>query len=131
MNNLCYNYVVMMRNNIVPMILRKKGGFMSENEELKNEKKECGCEKRALVKFLLLVFASFIGTLIALCLYGASIKPQPPVPVMPPRFEAQAPQQNHPSGCNCKKHANVKQDVRPDRPDVKPPVKHPENIDRK
>ena len=106
---------------------------MSENEELKNEKKECGCEKRALVKFLLLVLASFIGALIALCLYGASIKPQPPVPVMPPRFEAQAPQA-HPSGCNCKKHGDFKQDVRPDRPerpDVEPPVKHPEKIERK
>ena len=99
---------------------------MSENEEIKNEKKECGCEKKALVKFLLIVLASFIGALIALCLYGASIKPHPPAPVVPPKFEAQAPQQNHNSGgCGCKKQADVKQDARPDRPDVKPPVKHP------
>ena len=105
---------------------------MSENEEIKDEKKECHCEKKALCKFLLIVLASFIGALIALCLYSAALKPQPqhPAPIMPPRFEAQAPQQ-HFGGCNCKHHGEFKQDARPDRQDVKPPVKHPEKIDKR
>lgn len=64
---------------------------MSENEEIKNEKHVCNCEKKELCRFLLTILGSFLGCLVALCLFSAVNKPQPPVPPMPPRFEAPAP----------------------------------------
>ena len=57
-------------------------------EEIKTEEKkecECGCDCKceALKKFLLMVLASFLGTLVALCLFTAAIKPKmPPMPQM-------------------------------------------------
>jgi len=46
-------------------------------EEL-NEEKRCNCDKKDLKRFLLTILGSFLGCLVALCLYGAAIKPQQP-----------------------------------------------------
>ena len=59
-------------------------GLKKENVE---ETKECNCDLcckcEALKKFLLLVLASFLGTLVALCLFSAVVKPKmPPMPLM-------------------------------------------------
>lgn len=56
-------------------------------EEIREEKHTCGCEKRELKRFLLTILGSFLGCLVALCLYGATIKPQPPIMPHPPRME--------------------------------------------
>jgi hypothetical protein len=61
-------------------------------EEIKTEivedKKECKCRKE-LKLFLLMILGSFLGCLVALTLFTASIKPQAPQPPMPPqRIEA-------------------------------------------
>lgn len=51
------------------------------SEEIKTEVKECKCLK----VFLLNVFASFLGCLIALCIYNAATRPQfPPIPMRCP-----------------------------------------------
>ena len=65
---------------------------MSENE-IRNEEKKCNCEKKELCRFLQTILGSFLGCLVALCLYGAAVKPQPPqpCPMFPPRFEAPRP----------------------------------------
>lgn len=61
-------------------------------EEIKQE--TCNCEKWSVgpefKQFLLMILASFLGCLIALCLYSAAIKPQKhcPCPPPPPRYEA-------------------------------------------
>lgn len=62
---------------------------MTEEMKTENveEKKECDCDCcckcEALKKFLLLVLASFLGTLVALCLFTAVVKPKlPPMPLM-------------------------------------------------
>jgi hypothetical protein len=62
-------------------------------EEIKNEvleeKKECKCRKE-LKMFLLTILGSFLGCLVALTLFTAAIKPQPPMPqqLPPQRIEA-------------------------------------------
>lgn len=58
---------------------------MSEEikEELRDEKK-CNCDKKELNRFLLTILGSFLGCLVALCLYGATVKPQPPQPAPMP-----------------------------------------------
>ena len=56
---------------------------MSENEEIKTETKGCNCDKKELSRFLLVILGSFLGCLVALCLFSAVKKPQPPMPVMP------------------------------------------------
>lgn len=59
-------------------------------EEIKNEEvKECKCDKKALKIFLLNILGSFLGCLVALCVFSAAVKPQlPPPPQMPcPRME--------------------------------------------
>ena len=62
---------------------------IEQTEEVKTEKK---CSKWAIGKeyrcFLLTIFASFFGCLVALCLYNASVKPPcpPPAMMMPPQF---------------------------------------------
>ena len=49
-------------------------------EEIKEEKKCCS---KDLKTFLLMILASFLGTLVALCIYSAATKPQiPPCPMM-------------------------------------------------
>lgn len=56
-------------------------------EEKKEEKKcdcgcDCNCKCEVLKAFLLVVFGSFLGCLVALCLFGALVKPKmPPVPL--------------------------------------------------
>ncbi len=102
-------------------------------EEIKQE--ICNCEKWTIgpefKQFLLTILASFLGCIVALCLYSAAIKPKHcPCPPPPPRFEAV-------------RHFDVYQgvplrgDFRPDRPhrhhrldaqgpkvkDIKAPVK--------
>ena len=59
-------------------------------EEIKTEEKEtkkvcnCGC----LEKFLVVLFASFLGALLALCLYNAAARPD-----FPPQTIINCPQQ--------------------------------------
>ena len=48
-----------------------------------NEEYRCNCDKKELKRFLLTILGSFLGCLVALCLYGAVVKPQPPAPKMP------------------------------------------------
>lgn len=61
-------------------------------EEIKQE--TCNYEKWTISpefkQFLLMILASFLGCLVALCLYSAAIKPKKhcPCPPPPPRFEA-------------------------------------------
>ena len=63
-----------------------------ENLEEKNECcSDCNCKCAALKKFLLLIFASFLGTLVALCLFSAVVKPK--VPPMPPVPQMRGPVQ--------------------------------------
>lgn len=99
---------------------------MSENEEIREEKKTCNCDKRELRRFLLTILGSFLGCLVALCLFGAVNKPQspvvPPCPPCPPRFEAPMPP--HHLDCPCMHHRG---DFRPDRghhPERKAPAPH-------
>ena len=54
-------------------------------DEIKTEKKECCCKE--LKGFLLTILASFLGCLVALCLYSAATKPQLP----PPMIKSQCP----------------------------------------
>lgn len=85
---------------------------MSENEEIKTETKECNCDKKELSRFLLVILGSFLGCLVALCLFSAVNKPQPPrpMPMMPPQFAAPAP--HHHMDCHCRHHHG---DFRPDK----------------
>jgi len=54
------------------------------NTEIKEEKR-CGCDKKALKIFLLNILGSFLGCLVALCLYNAAVRPQmPPCPMKAP-----------------------------------------------
>lgn len=53
-----------------------------KNEEIKDEK--CKCDKKALKIFLLNILGSFLGCLVALCVFSAAVRPQlPPPPQMP------------------------------------------------
>ena len=58
-------------------------------EKEKEEKCGCGCKCEALKAFLLVVFGSFLGCLVALCLFSAAMKPK--MPPMPPKMLAPAP----------------------------------------
>lgn len=61
-------------------------------EKEKEEKKcecGCGCKCEALKAFLLVVFGSFLGCLVALCLFSAVVKPK--MPPIPPQIFAPAP----------------------------------------
>ena len=50
-------------------------------EEVKNEKRCCYCISEGYKRFLLTILGSFVGCLIALCLYNASVGfPQLPPP---------------------------------------------------
>ena len=50
-------------------------------EEIKEEKKCNCCISPEYKQFLLTILASFLGCLVALCLYNASVKPKyPPAP---------------------------------------------------
>jgi len=51
-------------------------------EEIKQEKKEQKCECKELKAFLLMILASFLGALVALCIYGAATRPQLPPPMI-------------------------------------------------
>lgn len=54
------------------------------NTEIKEEKK-CCCGNKALKIFLLNILGSFLGCLVALCLYSAATKPQiSPCPMKAP-----------------------------------------------
>lgn len=54
-------------------------------EEIKDEKKCNCCISPEYKQFLLTILASFLGALVALCLYNASLKPQyPPAPSFGP-----------------------------------------------
>ena len=58
-------------------------------EEKKDEKKcDCGCTC-ALKAFFLVVCGSFLGCLVALCLFSAAVKPK--MPPMPPQMLGPAP----------------------------------------
>ncbi len=85
-------------------------------EEIKNENRDC------LKGFLLMVLASFLGTLVALCLFSAAVKPQfPPQPMM----QGPCPiQKMHHPNFN-KRHENFERHNRaPIPPAQKPPVEN-------
>ena len=66
-----------------------KGDIMTE--EIKEERTNRGQWSISpdFARFLLTILASFLGCLVALCLYGAAVKPAlNPCPVPPPRYEA-------------------------------------------
>lgn len=108
-------------------------------EEKKDEKKcDCGCDcKCALKAFLLVVFGSFLGCLVALCLFGALVKPK--MPPMPPQMFGPAPFQqvehgkfNHQKGMKPefkKKKFDGRPDIRDGMPPRKAEFKHPERPD--
>ncbi len=81
-------------------------------------------------KFLLMILGSFIGCLIALCLFSAVIRPpeKPYCPMMPPRYDA--PYYHYRGefrpGCPCKK-----QKMDAPRKDVKAPAKQAPKQDKK
>lgn len=66
-------------------------------EEIKEEKKCNCCISADYKRFLLTILASFVGCLIALCLYNASVKP--PMPPQPcPIVRMEVPQFEHHRG---------------------------------
>ena len=69
-----------------------KGNIMAEEIKTEEKKCECGgsckCGCKAVAMFIAMILASFLGCLVALCLFKAAMKP--PVP-MYPRFQAQPP----------------------------------------
>ena len=76
---------------------------MSENEEIKTETKGCNCDKKELSRFLLMILGSFFGCLLALCLFSAVKKPQPPIPIMP-MMPPQVVAPHHHMDCDCPCH---------------------------
>ena len=71
---------------------------MSEEikEEQKTEKCECSGKCKCVKVFLLGVLASFLGCLIALCLFTAATRPKmPPMPLCPMMFGPPQAQQFH------------------------------------
>lgn len=101
-------------------------------EEIKDEKKCCCCISDDYKRFLLTILASFLGCLVALCLYGATTRPQmPPQPCPCPIKRMEAPQFEHHRGdrgqFDHKKHGQFehKKFDGPQRrfEDRKPPVK--------
>lgn len=67
-----------------------------KNEEIKNEK--CTCDKKALKIFLLNILGSFLGCLVALCVFSAAVKPQLPPPPQMPCFRMEQPRFHHQFG---------------------------------
>jgi len=68
-------------------------------EEIKDEKKCCCCISDDYKKFLLTILASFLGCLVALCLYGATTRPQlPPQPCPCPIKRMESPKFEHHGG---------------------------------
>ena len=53
-----------------------------KNEEIKDEK--CKCDKKELKIFLLNILGSFLGCLVALCVFSAAVRPQLPPPTQMP-----------------------------------------------
>ncbi len=98
------------------------------SDEIKEEKKECKCSKE-LKMFLLTILGSFLGCLVALCLFTAAVKPQtqPPHPAPCPRVEA--PRLPHDISIRKEfrhdvvRPDNARPDFRGERPNQKPPVK--------
>ncbi len=79
-------------------------------EEIKEEKQEKFVLSPDLKQFLLTILASFLGCLVALCLYSSAVKPKfKHCPPPPPRFEAV----RHFDGYQA---IPPKRDFRPDRP---------------
>ncbi|MBO6088117.1 hypothetical protein J6P92_07240 [bacterium] len=67
------------------------------SDEIKEEKKCNCCISEDYKRFLLTILASFLGCLVALCLYGAATKPQiPPQPC--PLIRMEAPNFGHHRG---------------------------------
>ena len=53
------------------------------SEEIKEEQsKKCECQGKCIKVFLLGILASFIGCLLALCIFSAATKPKFPPPMM-------------------------------------------------
>ena len=91
-----------------------------EEKKENNEKKGKCCCCKELKMFLLVIFGSFLGCLVALCLFSAAIKPKfpPPMPMMgPPQI-----QQMHHGKFD--RHQWKKQEFKKDKRDFK---KAPEN----
>lgn len=97
-------------------------------EEFKNDKREHKCTKE-LKMFLLMILGSFLGCLVALCLFTAAVKPQPHhgCPCHQPRIEAG--RFHHDIGAPRGEFRRGKfQEHRGERPNQKPPVKPEQKV---
>ena len=86
-------------NFVIHNVASRKDIIMSEEikEELKQKTdKKCECTGKCIKVFLLGIFASFLGCLLALLIFGAATKPKmPPAPMMFGPPQAQQSQMFH------------------------------------